>query len=46
MLQTLEARPTDAPSSGADAPHNALDGNFHTRFKTNEDQAPALAIRG
>ena len=36
---------TDAPSSSADAPANALDGNFHTRFSTNEDQAPGLAIR-
>ncbi len=36
---------TDAPSSSADAPDNALDGNFHTRFSTNEDQAPGLAIR-
>ncbi len=36
---------TNAPSSSADAPDNALDGNFHTRFSTNEDQAPGLAIR-
>ncbi len=36
---------TDAPSSAADAPANALDGNFHTRFSTNEDQVPGLAIR-
>ncbi len=36
---------TDAPSSSADAPANALDGNFNTRFSTNEDQAPGLAIR-
>ena len=36
---------TDAPSSSADAPDNALDGNFNTRFSTNEDQAPGLAIR-
>jgi hypothetical protein len=36
---------TDAPSSSADAPDNALDGNFNTRFSTNEDQASGLAIR-
>ena len=36
---------TDAPSSSADAPDNALDGNFNTRFSTNEDQAPGLAFR-
>ena len=36
---------TDAPSSSADAPDNALDGNFNTRFSTNEDQVSGLAIR-
>ena len=36
---------TNAPSSTADAPAHALDGNFNTRFSTNEDQAPGLAIR-
>ena len=36
---------TNAPSSSADAPANALDGNFHTRFSTNEDQAPGLSFR-
>jgi hypothetical protein len=36
---------TDAPSSSADAPDKALDGNFNTRFSTNEDQASGLAIR-
>ena len=36
---------TDAPSSSADAPDNALDGNYNTRFSTNEDQASGLAIR-
>jgi len=29
---------TDASSSSADAPDNALDGNYNTRFSTNEDQ--------
>ena len=36
---------TNAPSSTADTPAHALDGNFNTRFSTNEDQAPGLAIR-
>ena len=36
---------TNAPSSSADAPDNALDGNFSTRFSTDEDQAPGLALR-
>ena len=36
---------TDAPSSSADAPDNALDGNYNTRFSTNEDQVSGLAIR-
>jgi len=35
---------TNAPSGSADVPANALDGNFNTRFSTNEDQAPGLAI--
>ena len=33
---------TNAPSSSADAPANALDGDLTTRFSTNEDQAPGL----
>jgi hypothetical protein len=33
---------TNAPSSSADAPANALDGNSKTRFSTNKDQAPGL----
>jgi hypothetical protein len=33
---------TNAPSSSADAPANALDGNLETRFSTNKDQAPGL----
>ncbi len=33
---------TNAPSSSADAPANALDGDLATRFSTNEDQAPGL----
>jgi hypothetical protein len=36
---------TNAPTSSADAPANALDGNFSTRFSTNEHQAPGLAFR-
>jgi len=36
---------TNAPSSVADAPGNALDGNFSTRFSTNERQAPGMAFR-
>jgi hypothetical protein len=36
---------TNAPSSSADVPANALDGNFSTRFSTNEHQAPGLALR-
>ncbi len=30
---------TNAPSSSADTPANSLDGNYSTRFSTNEDQA-------
>lgn len=33
---------TNAPSSKADAPTNALDGNLGTRFSTNEDQVAGL----
>ena len=33
---------TNAPSSSADAPANALDGNLKTRFSTNKDQAPGM----
>jgi hypothetical protein len=33
---------TNAPSSSADAPAHALDGNLTTRFSTNEHQAPGL----
>ena len=33
---------TNAPSSSADAPANALDGNYSTRFSTDEHQAPGL----
>jgi hypothetical protein len=33
---------TNAPSSSADAPANALDGNLSTRFSTNESQRPGL----
>jgi hypothetical protein len=33
---------TNAPSSTADAPAKALDGDLATRFSTNEDQAPGL----
>ena len=33
---------TNAPSSKADAPANALDGNLKTRFSTDKDQAPGL----
>lgn len=33
---------TNAPSSNANAPANALDGNLKTRFSTNEDQASGL----
>ena len=36
---------TNAPSTSADAPANALDGNFSTRFSTNEHQTPGLAFR-
>ena len=31
---------TNAPSGSADAPANALDGNYSTRFSTDEAQAP------
>ncbi|MGH9107572.1 MAG: discoidin domain-containing protein, partial [Acidimicrobiales bacterium] len=33
---------TNAPSSSADAPANVLDGNYSTRFSTNEHQMPGL----
>jgi hypothetical protein len=33
---------TNAPSSSADAPANALDGNLTTRFSTDETQRPNL----
>ena len=33
---------SNAPSSSADAPANALDGNYSSRFSTNEDQVPGL----
>jgi len=33
---------TNAPSEGADVPANALDGNYSTRFSTDELQAPGL----
>jgi hypothetical protein len=33
---------TNAPSSSADAPQNAIDGNLATRFSTDEDQTPGL----
>ena len=33
---------SNAPSSSADAPANALDGDLATRFGTNEDQAAGL----
>jgi hypothetical protein len=33
---------TNAPSTGADLPANALDGNLATRFSTDELQAPGL----
>ncbi len=33
---------SNAPSSSADAPADALDGDLTTRFSTNEDQAPGL----
>jgi hypothetical protein len=33
---------TNAPSSSADAPAKALDGDLTTRFSTNEHQAPGL----
>ena len=33
---------TNAPSSSADAPGNALDGYLATRFSTDEPQAPGL----
>ena len=36
------AASTNAPSSSADAPANALDGNLSTRFSTNESQRPGL----
>lgn len=33
---------TNAPSKGADVPANAVDGNFSTRFSTDEAQAAGL----
>jgi len=33
---------SNAPSSSADTPANALDGNYSSRFSTNEDQVPGL----
>ena len=33
---------TNAPSSSADAPANALDGDLTTRFSSGEDQAPGV----
>jgi hypothetical protein len=36
---------TNAPSSSADAPANALDGNFTTRFSTNEFQAAGIHLQ-
>ncbi|MGH9106959.1 MAG: discoidin domain-containing protein, partial [Acidimicrobiales bacterium] len=35
---------TNAPSSKVDAPANALDGNYSTRFSTNAHQAPGLEL--
>jgi F5/8 type C domain len=39
------AASTNAPSSTADAPANAIDGNYSTRFSTNEDQASGIFLR-
>jgi hypothetical protein len=36
------AASTNAPSNSADPPAYALDGNYSTRFSTNEPQAPGL----
>jgi len=36
---------TNAPYSSADAPANALDGNFTTRFSTNEFQAAGIHLQ-
>jgi hypothetical protein len=36
---------TNAPSSSSDAPANALDGNFSSRFSTNEDQVAGLYLK-
>lgn len=36
---------TNAPSSSANSPAMALDGNLGTRFSTQEDQAAGLALR-
>jgi hypothetical protein len=33
---------TNAKSSSADAPANAIDGNLHTRFSTDQPQVPGL----
>jgi hypothetical protein len=33
---------TNAPSTSADSPANALDGNLTTRFSSDKDQAPGL----
>jgi hypothetical protein len=35
---------TNARASSANAPGNALDGNFKTRFSTNQDQVPGLYL--
>jgi hypothetical protein len=35
---------TNAPSSSADAPANAIDGNLSTRFSTGETQRPGLYL--
>ncbi len=40
--QTGWVASTNAPSSSANAPAKALDGDLATRFSTNEDQAPGL----
>ena len=42
LQRTGWAASTNAPSSSADAPANALDGNYSTRFSTDEHQAPGL----
>jgi hypothetical protein len=42
LAQTGWVASTNAPSKGADVPANAIDGNFSTRFSTDEPQAPGL----